>query len=366
MVRRRRRAVASACRGLEVVESRAELIEEEGDGERCSRCARSRRVGMSLTRRRRRSRSDRRLRTRLGRRGTKQHAPAVVGAGPSTRAGPAHSRFRAARASTWAWILGNRRSRPGVGIRVVRRVSSPPVDGSVFPRHERHAGVGGTDWVTLGTRIRTTGTTARFRPRAGVSGVSSVRGFENLPAGLDATGKRFQSKELGLSEERGRLRKVHCVAVADGLTPADSAADAEPSCGGTRAPSSRAGPPESIDVALPNSSGCANRSERIVRHRLLYGRALRRRARRALPRSRLRSSDSRGEGSLSSVRPARPQRRACATARAAPAAPSALGRTLQGAEGCDRACAFCAIPSSGASNARVHRMRFRSRGARHR
>ena len=116
-----------------------------------------------------------------------------------------------------------------------------------FLGHERDAAVGAPAGSRLDTRIRTTGTTGSVRPRP-----ASVRGRVGTMAGMPAdstTGKRFHVETLGCPKNAVDSDKVIASLLADGLTPADSAADADLVVVNTCA-FIEAARQESIDVAL--------------------------------------------------------------------------------------------------------------------
>ena len=158
------------------------------------------------------------------------------------------------------------------------------------------------------------------------------------------TGKLISRRDARLPEERGRLRQGRRHRCSPTVScPADAPGDADLVVVNTCA-FIEAARQESIDVALALADGRKRR--RPARRHRLHGRALRRRARRRAARGR-RGRRLRGRGRARRRRAARPQaRRASATCSSCPGpAPSAPWAYVKVAEGCDRACAFCAIPS---------------------
>jgi ribosomal protein S12 methylthiotransferase len=164
-------------------------------------------------------------------------------------------------------------------------------------------------------------------------------------AGMGAdstTGKRFHVETLGCPKNAVDSDKVIASLLADGLTPADSAADADLVVVNTCA-FIEAARQESIDVALNLSDGRKPGARLVVTGCMAerYGDELSA----ALPEADAVVGFA-GEGSLSSVvmRGRKPAgvRDLLELPRPAPSAPWAYVKV---AEGCDRACAFCAIPS---------------------
>ncbi|HEV7525904.1 MAG TPA: 30S ribosomal protein S12 methylthiotransferase RimO [Acidimicrobiia bacterium] len=158
----------------------------------------------------------------------------------------------------------------------------------------------------------------------------------------EATGKRFHVETLGCPKNAVDSDKVVASLLADGLTPADSAADADLVVVNTCA-FIEAARQESIDVALALSDGRKPGARLVVTGCMAerYGEEL---------ASALPEADAvvgfAGEGSLVDVvmRGRKPAgvRDLLELPRPAPSAPWAYVKV---AEGCDRACAFCAIPS---------------------
>jgi ribosomal protein S12 methylthiotransferase len=164
-------------------------------------------------------------------------------------------------------------------------------------------------------------------------------------AGMPAdstTGKRFHVETLGCPKNAVDSDKVVASLLADGLTPAASAADADLVVVNTCA-FIEAARQESIDVALSLSDARKPGARLVVTGCMAerYGDELAA----ALPEADAVVGFA-GEGSLSSVvmRGRKPAgvRDLLELPRPAPRAPWAYVKV---AEGCDRACAFCAIPS---------------------
>ncbi len=156
------------------------------------------------------------------------------------------------------------------------------------------------------------------------------------------TGKRFHVETLGCPKNAVDSDKVVASLLADGLTPADSVADADLVVVNTCA-FIEAARQESIDVALTLSDARKPGARLVVTGCMAerYGEELAA----ALPEASAVVGFA-GEGSLSSVvmRGRKPAgvRDLLELPRPAPTAPWAYVKV---AEGCDRACAFCAIPS---------------------
>ena len=194
----------------------------------------------------------------------------------------------------------------------------------------------------LGTRLRTTGTTGSVRPRAGSVRGPSVR-WSGMPAELDDR-KRFSRRDARLPEERRRLRqgrRHRCWPTA--------------SCPPTRADGRRPRRREHVRVHRGRPPGVDRRRARA-------------RATRASPAPGWWSPAAWPSATATSSRPRcpRPTRSSGSRARARSStsccaarkptgvrdllelprpAPSAPWAYVKVAEGCDRACAFCAIPS---------------------
>ncbi len=214
-----------------------------------------------------------------------------------------------------------------------------------FLGHERHAAVGAPtgSHSVLGSARRAP--QRRFVHGPGVYGGASVR-WRGMPAD-STTGKRFHVETLGCPKNAVDSDKVVASLLADGLTPADSAADADLVVVNTCA-FIEAARQESIDVALSLSDGRKPGARLVVTGCMAerYGDELAA----ALPEADAVVGFA-GEGSLSSVvlsnvvmRGRKPAgvRDLLELPRPAPTAPWAYVKV---AEGCDRACAFCAIPS---------------------
>ena len=155
---------------------------------------------------------------------------------------------------------------------------------------------------------------------------------------------RFFVETFGCPKNAVDSDKVVASLLADGLTPADQAEDADLVVVNTCA-FIEAARQESIDAALALADVEAPR--RPARRHRLHGRALRDELADGAPRGR-RGRRVRGRGqSLSEVVLMGPQ--AVRRPRPARAAPARRRRVpwayVKVAEGCDRACAFCAIPS---------------------
>ena len=165
--------------------------------------------------------------------------------------------------------------------------------------------------------------------------------MKGMPAD-STTGKRFHVETLGCPKNAVDSDKVVASLLADGLTPASSAADADLVVVNTCA-FIEAARQESIDVALELSDTRKPGARLVVTGCMAerYGDELAA----ALPEADAVVGFA-GEGSLVDVvlRGRKPAgvRDLLELARPAPSAPWAYVKV---AEGCDRACAFCAIPS---------------------
>jgi ribosomal protein S12 methylthiotransferase len=184
------------------------------------------------------------------------------------------------------------------------------------------------------------GTRGWVRPRA-----ASVRVGVGTMTGMPAdstTGKRFHVETLGCPKNAVDSDKVVASLLADGLTAADSAEDADLVVVNTCA-FIEAARQESIDVALALSDARKPGARLVVTGCMAerYGEELAA----ALPEADAVVGFA-GEGSLVDVvlRGRKPAgvRDLLELPRPAPSAPWAYVKV---AEGCDRACAFCAIPS---------------------
>ena len=206
------------------------------------------------------------------------------------------------------------------------------------------AAVGALRACRLGTRRRTTGTTRRSAPsRSSAIGRSATRSGRSRYDGRGADArKRFYVETLGCPKNAVDSDKVVASLLADGLVPRPTPADADLVVVNTCA-FIEAARQESIDVALALADAQARRRQ--ARGHRLHGRALRRRARRRAARGR-RGRRVRGRGRDRRGRARSASRPVCATCSSCPRpAPSAPWAYVKIAEGCDRACAFCAIPS---------------------
>jgi len=165
--------------------------------------------------------------------------------------------------------------------------------------------------------------------------------MKGMPAD-STTGKRFHVETLGCPKNAVDSDKVVASLLADGLLPASSAADADLVVVNTCA-FIEAARQESIDVALELSDARKPGARLVVTGCMAerYGDELVA----ALPEADAVVGFA-GEGSLVDVvlRGRKPEgvRDLLELARPAPSAPWAYVKV---AEGCDRACAFCAIPS---------------------
>jgi ribosomal protein S12 methylthiotransferase len=164
----------------------------------------------------------------------------------------------------------------------------------------------------------------------------------SLMRGESTIRKRFHVETLGCPKNAVDSDKVVASLIADGLTPADSAGDADLVVVNTCA-FIEAARQESIDVALALSEARKPGARLVVTGCMAerYGDELAV----ALPEADAVVGFA-GEGTLSSVvlRGRKPEgvRDLLELPRPAPSAPWAYVKV---AEGCDRACAFCAIPS---------------------
>ena len=154
--------------------------------------------------------------------------------------------------------------------------------------------------------------------------------------------KRFYVETLGCPKNAVDSDKVVASLLADGLAPAAAAEDADLVVVNTCA-FIEAARQESIDVALALAD--VKQARREARADRLHGRALRRRAGRPPCPKPTPSSGSRARATSARVvlkKKPTGVRDLLELPRPAPSAPWAYVKI---AEGCDRACAFCAIPS---------------------
>ena len=193
-----------------------------------------------------------------------------------------------------------------------------------------------------GTRRRTTGTTRSDRVSA--IGPESTEGPPATHDERPMTPERFYVETLGCPKNAVDSDKVVASLLADGLAPAAAAR--------RRRPRRR----QHVRVHRGGAPGVDRRRARARRRRkrpapsswspAAWPSATATSSRPRCPRS-TRSSGFAGEGALADVVLARPQ----ADRRARPARAAAARRRrapwayVKVAEGCDRACAFCAIPS---------------------
>ena len=210
--------------------------------------------------------------------------------------------------------------------------------------HERDAAIG-----ALRGAGSVLGAARRAPQRRFVHGATaSVRGCRRYDGGnvrrLDDRKASFYVETLGCPKNAVDSDKVVASLLADGLVAGRRPRPTPISSSSTPARSSR--PPARSRSTSRSRSPTPQARRRQARGHRLHGRALRRRARRRAARGR-RGRRLRGRGLARRRRAARPQ----AGRRARPARAAAARRRrapwayVKVAEGCDRACAFCAIPS---------------------